>query len=85
MAKRRASYPKELRSEAKFKQRGLLTISLELSNGELLEEQATVDVKQAMFAKWAMAMLFCKEVRDLPDLETMIRDLTNARTNTKST
>jgi len=78
MAKRRASYPKELRAEAKAKQHGLLTISIELANGDLLEEQATVDVKQAMFAKWVMAMIFCPEVRDLPDLETTIRELINA-------
>ena len=76
--KRRATYPKELRSEAKEKQHGLLTISIELSNGELLEEQGTVDVKQAMFAKWAMAMLFCDQVRELPDLEALIKQLMEA-------
>ena len=73
--KRRCTYPKELRSEAKAKQDGLLTISLEMPDGTLLEEQAVVTVKQAQFAKWAMVILFCEEIRVLPDLEAMIKEL----------
>jgi len=75
--KRRATYPKDLRAEAKAKQHGLVTISIEFANGELSEEQGTVDVLQAQFAKWAMAHLFSDEVRELPDLEQHLRNLIN--------
>lgn len=75
MAKTRVSYPKELRSEAGATQRGLATVSLTMPNGERLEEQATLDPQQCMFLKWAMAMIFCPEVRQLPDLEATVRGL----------
>lgn len=74
-AKRRATYPKELRADAKAKQHGLLTISIEFANGTLLEEQRTINIDQAMFAKWAMALLFAEELQKFPDLETTIKEL----------
>ena len=80
--KRRATYPKEIRKEAKEKQHGLCTVSVEFANGELLEEQGTVGVEQAAFAKWAMAMIFCEEVRNLPDLENVIRGMIDAQEHT---
>lgn len=73
--KRRATYSKELRKQAKEEQKGLLTISIELQNGERMEEQGVFAPEQLLFAKWAMAMLFCDELRSLPDLEGMIRRL----------
>lgn len=73
--KSRVSYPPALRSDAKAKQHGLLTVSLTLPNGERLEEQGVVGIPDCMFAKWAMAILFCPEVRALPDLEATIRQL----------
>jgi serine/threonine protein phosphatase PrpC len=75
--KRRATYPKELRAAAKAKGHGLLTISLEQANGELVEEQITVDIKSAHFAKWAMVILCCDEVREKPNLERVVRGLMN--------
>jgi len=77
MAKRRATYPKELRAKAKELGHGLLTMSLEQANGELLEEQITVDIQDAHFAKWAMVLLCCEEVREKPNLERVVRGLMN--------
>ena len=76
-AKRRATYPKELRAEAKAKGHGLLTISLEHADGQVLEEQITVDIRDAHFAKWAMVLLCCDEVREKPNLERVVRGLMN--------
>jgi hypothetical protein len=73
--KRRATYPKQLRAEAKSKQHGLCTVSIEFPNGELMEHQGTIDVLQGQFAKWAMALLFCDEVRRRPDLESVVKEL----------
>ena len=54
---------------------GLATVSLTLPNGERLEEQRPVSVLESMFLKWAMALVFCDEVRDLPDLEKVVKEL----------
>lgn len=70
----RATYPKGLRKMAKERGHGVCTISVEFPNGERMEEQGTVDMKQAEFAKWAMAMLFCEQLQ-LPELEPLIRKL----------
>lgn len=72
--KRRCTYSKELRAEQKMKQGCLVTISVEFPNKELLEEQGVVDIKAGQFTKWIMAKLFCPEVKNLPDLETYIRE-----------
>ena len=73
--KRRATYPKDLRAEAKSKQHGLVTVSIEFPNGEVLEEQGTADVLQCQFAKWGMVLLFADEVRKLPHLEQIVLQL----------
>lgn len=72
-ARTRVSYSRELRAEAKGQ--GLLTISMEFANGERLEEQGTFGPQDLLFAKWAMAMLFCDRLRKLPDLEKVVKDL----------
>ena len=73
--KKRPTYPKELRKQAKEEQKGLLTIGIEFLNGERMEEQGVFSPEQLMFVKWVMAMMFCEEVRTLPKLEGMIREL----------
>jgi len=75
----RATYPKDLRAIAKARQQGLCTVSIEFANGERMEHQAPIDVIQAQFAKWAMAILFCEEVRERPDLESVVRKLMEER------
>lgn len=71
----RVSYAKGMRSDAKAKQAGLITISVTMPNGDRIEEQSFGSVDQCRFAKWAAAMLFCEEVRDLPNLEDTIKTL----------
>lgn len=73
--KSRVSYPKEVRAAAKAAGHGLLTVSLKMANGELLEEQTDVGMLDTKFAKWAMVLLFCEEVRDKPDMEKVVREL----------
>ncbi len=75
--KLRTTYPKEIRSLAKQRYHGVCTVSIEFANGDRMEEQGTIDVSQGQFAKWAMAMLFCEQLKDLPDLEPLIQSLIN--------
>lgn len=73
--KTRVSYGKEVRDAAKARGEGLITISITMPNGERVEHQAGADPKSCMFAKWAAAILFCPDVKQLPDLENLIRNL----------
>ncbi len=73
--KLRATYPKEIRSQAKAEKKGVATISIEFPNGDRMEAQAPVDHVDCEFLKWAMAMAFCDEIRQYPELHDMIQDL----------
>ena len=44
-----------------------------------MEEFQTIDHKQAEFLKWAAAIAFCDEVRELPDLQEIVRKLIESR------
>lgn len=71
----RVSYAKETRSEAKAKQAGLVTVSITMPNGDRVEAQGVVGSEGCVFAKWVAASLFCEEIRRLPDLGGMLREL----------
>lgn len=73
--KLRCTYPAGFRAGAKKEGKGVATISIEFSNGDRMEEQGYVDELQGEFLKWSMAMVFCKQVTDLPDLERIVRNL----------
>jgi len=73
--KLRATYPKEIRSAAKSSGRGVATVSIEFPNGERMEEQGPIDHQQAEFLKWAMAIAFCEELRELPALHDLVKEL----------
>lgn len=74
-ARSRVSYSKDMRADARARQDGLVTISVETPDGERHEGQAIADPLRCRFARWAAAVLFCPEVRDLPDLESLVRQL----------
>lgn len=71
--KTRVSYPKELRATAKDRQLGVATVHIDFPSGERLEEQGVLTLQQMRFLRWAAAVVFCPEVRDLPDLGATIR------------
>lgn len=71
--KSRVTYPKELKAGAKEHGLGLATISVTCSDGSRLEEQGTMTVQEYQFLKWTMTMVFCDEVKKLPDVQEFIR------------
>lgn len=73
--KRKMTFSRELRADAKARGGALLGFTLELQDGQVISEQGVIDVHQAMFAKWAMAVVLCEKIRHLPDLEGMIKEL----------
>jgi hypothetical protein len=80
-SKSRVSYPAELRSRAKVYQAGLVTIAVQFPDGTKMEQQGTADVLGCQFAKWAMALLFADDVKNLPDLERTLKELLDAPIN----
>lgn len=73
--KTRVSYPKEMRSEANFLMKGLVTISVTFPDGTRLERQQSADVDECQFAKWAAVLLGRPDVRPLPLLEEVVREV----------
>lgn len=67
--KRRTTYTKEMRAEAKKQGLGLVTIQTEDLDGTVTESQHLAGPLQSRFAHWARAWLFCRDVHRLPDLE----------------
>jgi len=77
--KSRVSYAKDLKAKAKETGNGMATISVTMPDGSRHEGQAVLGPLQCRFAAWAAAMLFCDEVRQLPDLESLINQLTEKK------
>ncbi len=73
--KLRMTYPKGFR----IKGQGVACVSIEMSNGDRMEHFERIDHLQAEFLKWASAMAFCDEVRELPDLEKIVRELIGSK------
>jgi len=73
--KLRMTYPQGFR----VKGRGVACVSIERADGSRMEEFQTIDHKQAEFLKWAAAIAFCDEVRELPDLQEIVRKLIESR------
>lgn len=73
--KTRVTYSKELRAAAKDRQLGVATVHVDFPNGERLEEQGVLTLEQMHFLRWAAAMVFCPEVKALPNLEETVRRL----------
>lgn len=69
--KLRMTYPKGFREKGK----GVACVSIEMPNGDRMENFERIDHLQAEFLKWASAMAFCEELRELPDLEGIVRRL----------
>jgi len=73
--KKRVSYDKDMRSDAKAAGRGLITVSVTFPNGEHEEYQTQGSASDCRFARWAGVALKYEEARGaLPDLETLIRE-----------
>lgn len=71
--KSRVSYAKDLRSDANFQMKGLVTVSITFPNGDRLEHQQVADVEECQFAKWAAVLLGRPDTRPLPILEDVVR------------
>lgn len=78
--KSRVTYPKELKAEAKEHGVELATISITFCDGTRIEEQGQVSIKECQFLKWVMTMVFCDEVKKLPDVQEFIRQQIEGRT-----
>jgi len=72
---RKVSYAKEITAEAKAGDGCKATVSVVFPDGSRIDEQQAITHTQAMFLKWAAAMVFCEESRSLPDLEGILRRL----------
>ena len=77
--KSRVSYPKELREEANWGPKGLVTIAVTFLDGTKFEHQMAADVDECQFAKWAAVLLGRKDVRPMPQLEDLIRKICDER------
>lgn len=69
--KLRMTYPAGFREKGK----GVACVSIEMANGDRMENFEKVDHLQCEFLKWASAIAFCSELRELPDLEKIVREL----------
>ncbi len=74
--KLRMTYPKGFREKGK----GVACVSIEMPNGDRMENFERIDHLQAEFLRWAAAIAFCKEVRELPNLHDIIKDLMDGTT-----
>jgi len=72
--KLRTSYPADLRKQAKAEGKGVITVSIEFPNGDREERQMTGNAKECRFARWAGVILSEAKVKDLLDLEEIVRD-----------
>jgi len=73
--KSHVSYPKELRSEASMNLKGLVTVHIRFPDGTVMEHQQEADLDECQFAKWGAALLGRKDVRPLPLLEDVVRQV----------
>ena len=73
--KSHVSYPKELRSEASMNLKGLITVHVKFPDGTSMEHQQEADMDECQFAKWGAALLARKDVRPLPLLEEVVRQV----------
>ena len=69
--KRRTTYTKAMRAEAKKQSLGLVTVQVERLDGTVTEHQQLVGPLQTRFTDWCLAWLACPEVHRLPDLERL--------------
>ena len=70
--KKRVSYDKEMRAQAKAEGAGLITFAITFPNGESEEYQLVGHADACRFARWAGAAL--QQLPGvLPDLETVVR------------
>ena len=80
----RVSYAAELRADAKARSLGLVTISVTTPSGERSEAQGALTPLQCKFARWAAALLFCQDVQQLPDIESLLLHLIESHPGTVS-
>jgi hypothetical protein len=73
MAKSRATYSKEMRSEAKAKGLGLVTISVSYPNGEIYELQMPADPVACRCVAWTGGLI--ESGGEIPDIESEVRRL----------
>lgn len=77
--KSRVSYSREIREEASLNLKGLVTISITFLDGSKLEHQMAADVDECQFAKWSAVLLGRRDVRPMPQLETLIQRVCEER------
>lgn len=70
--KSRATYSKEMRSEASLTMRGLATISVTFLDGTRVEHQQPVDLDEAQFVKWCAVLLGRPDVRPGHDQDLVV-------------
>ena len=73
--KLRTSFPQELHAQAKAEGKGKISITIEFPNGDREERQFVGNANQCRFARWAGVLLGEPQVKDLPDVEGIVRDL----------
>ena len=81
--KSRVSYAAEMRKEASWTLRGLVTISVTLPDGTRLEVQKVANDSECAFAKWAMVLLDREDTRPVPDLQEVVRQVCEERNITE--
>ena len=72
--KLRTTYPAGMVNEAKAKGKGVITVSIQFPNGDREERQMEGNAKECRFARWAAVLLSEQQVKDLVDLEEIVRD-----------
>lgn len=77
--KSHVSYPKEIRGEASQTLKGLVTVHVKFPDGTTLEHQQTADLDECQFAKWCAGLLGRPDVRPLPLLEEVVRQVCEER------
>ena len=71
--KLRTTFPQELHAEARAEGKGKISITIEFPNGDREERQFVGNANQCRFARWAGVLLSEEQLRDLIDLEEIIR------------
>lgn len=77
--KSRVSYAKEMRSEASLAMKGMVTVSVTFLDGSKFEHQMPADVDECQAAKWFAVLLGRPDVRPLPSLEAVVRQVCDER------
>lgn len=77
--KSRCTYSKEMRAEASLAMKGLVTVSVKMLDGTLVEFQGPANLDEQQAVKWFAVLLGRPELRPLPNAEDSIREICEAQ------